>query len=637
MTARLRLLLLALLIALIPLPAAADTWHFTEVAATTGAATTFAYQFGFFGEPDMMAGGGAGGDVDGDGDVDLFVLRGDLGPARLFVNQGDGTFVDQAPAAGLDIVGGIPNGAAFADLDGDGSLDLFVGGVSPDGLSTTPPRLFFNDGHGHFTERTAFSGVTSIRDTWSAAFADYDRDGDLDIALGHWNKVAPGGGHLWRNRGDGHFDDVDVPAGIAPAYAATDKSFTPNFADIDSDGWPDLLMAGDFGTSKVFRNLKNGKFANVTPPSITDENGMGAAVGDYDNDGDLDWFVSSIWDPDGHQDGEFWGITGNRLYRNPGNGIFEDATTVAGVRQGYWGWGSCFADFDNDGDLDLFHVNGMPFIATAQEFFQDPSRLFVANGDGTFTERSVDLGVADKGQGRGVVCADFDRDGDLDLYVTNNNGPTRLFRNDGGNAGHWLDVRLHGAAPNTWAVGARIYATTGSLTQMRELSAGNNFLSSNPIEAHFGLGAAAAVDELRIVWPDGSEEIRHGVAANQRLVLAQGEVPDEFALLLNGDRFRVTAAWRTPQGDTGFGHPVELTGDTGYFWFFDPANVEVVVKVLDGCALNQRYWVFAAGLTSVRVELVATDTASAKSKTYINPQSTAFAPIQDTGTLNVCP
>ena len=624
------------LAALAATPAGA-AWKFTEVAAASGASTSFAYQFGFFGEPDMMAGGGAGGDVDGDGDVDLLVLRGDIGPARLFLNQGAGTFVEGAAAAGLAIEGGIPNGAAFADLNGDGALDLFVGGVSPDGLATTPPRLFYNDGQGHFTEKTAFSLVTSVHDTWSAAFADYDRDGDLDIALAHWNKVAGNTGHLWRNRGDGRFDDVDVAAGIAPVYAGGDKSFTPHFADIDSDGYPDLLMAGDFGTSRVFRNLQNGKFADVTPPAITDENGMGAAVGDYDNDGDLDWFVSSIWDPDGHQPDEFWGLSGNRLYRNPGNGVFVDATEASGVRRGYWGWGSCFADFDNDGDLDLYHVNGMPFLASAQEFFQDPARLFVANGDGTFTERSVELGLDDKAQGRGLVCTDFDRDGDVDVYVTNNNGPTKLYRNDGGNALHWLDVRLRGRGKNTSAVGARVYVTIGSTTQMRELSAGNNFLSSNPIEAHFGLGQATVVDELRIVWPDGTQEIRHAVAADQALTLTEGEVPPEYALLLNGDRFRVTTAWRTPDGQTGFGNPVELTPDTGYFWFFDPANVEAIVKVLDGCGINGRYWVFAAGLTNVRVELTVTDTASGQSKTYVNPQNTPFAPIQDTLTLTVCP
>src|SRR6185436_19148233 len=178
---------------------------------------------------------------------------------------------------------------------------------------------------------------------------------------------------------------------------------------------------------------------------------------------------------------------------------------------------------------------------------------------------------------------------------------------------------------------------TGGLTQMRELQAGNNFLSSNPIEAHFGLGGATAVDELRIVWPDGSEETRHGVAADQRLIVAQGEVPDEYAMTLNGNRFRVTTSWRTAQNVTGFGHPVVLTADTGYFWFFDPSNVEVIVKVLDGCALNSRYWVFAAGLTDVRVELTVTDTVSGRSKTYLNVQGTPYAAIQDTGTLDVCP
>ena len=180
---------------------------------------------------------------------------------------------------------------------------------------------------------------------------------------------------------------------------------------------------------------------------------MGAAVGDYDGDGDLDWFVSSIWDPNGVAEGN-WDVTGNRLYRNRGDGRFEDATDAAGVRDGYWGWGSTFQDFDNDGDLDLFHVNGFGTARHPGDRRVRRRPVGVLRRT-TATARSpsaaAELGVADTDEGRGVVAFDYDRDGDLDLFVANNEGPGRLYRNDGGNAGHWLDVALRGRAPNTEA------------------------------------------------------------------------------------------------------------------------------------------------------------------------------------------
>jgi len=235
-----------------------------------------------------------------------------------------------------------------------------------------------------------------------------------------------------------------------------DFTFTPNFADIDNDKWPDLLIASDFGTTRVFRNNAGLSFTDVTDSAISDENGMGAAVGDYDNDGDLDWFVSSIWDPDGAiESPQNWGVSGNRLYRNLGDGTFEDVTNESGVRRGYWGWGSCFADFNNDGHLDLFHVNGFRFLAN-EEFGEDPSRLFVAQGDGTFLERSIELGIEDTAQGRGVVCFDYDRDGDVDIFVMNNQQKAGLYRNDLESINQYITIQLNGVAGNPRGIGARV-------------------------------------------------------------------------------------------------------------------------------------------------------------------------------------
>ncbi len=510
-------------------PAAAQ-WHFTDATAAAGVA----YEHGIdasAGGPLQISGGVAAGDVDRDGWIDLYVVRGNAGPNLLFQNQG-GVFQEIGAGAGVAVDGEVGCGPTFADFDGDGWLDLLIGGVAG-----TAPRLFRNlgpqppTGTVQFAEITATAGVFSLRETISSAFADYDRDGDLDLFLSHW---LIGGGdpigapHLWRNDGSGAFDPFDFGGGIASVYQEIDWSFTPTFTDFDDDGWPDLLVSGDFGTSQVFRNRHDGGFDVVTTGVISDENGMGSAVGDYDNDGDLDWFVSSIWDPDGVPEGN-WGITGNRLYRNTGDWSgsafgFEDATDDAGVRQGYWGWGSCFADFNNDGWLDLYHVNGFQALP-AGEFFEDPARLFVNDGDGSFTERAAELGVDDTGQGRGIVCFDYDRDGDVDLFLANNSGPSRLLRNDGGNDRRYLQLRLRGDDGNSEAIGARVTVTAGGLTQIREIRAGSNYVSQNPAEAHFGLGDAAVADEVRIRWPDGEETVLEDVAADQLLGVERGSVP----------------------------------------------------------------------------------------------------------------
>jgi enediyne biosynthesis protein E4 len=459
----------------------------------------------------MMAGGAAAGDLDNDGDHDLVVITGDLSAPRILLNRGNGVF---DPFDGGLPATGIYNGATLADLDGDGRLDLITGGLEGQGL-----RLFRNLGGARFGEITAASGIVLADDTWSAALADVDGDEVLDLALGRWARGQGRAGHYWRGLGDGRYVNADADLAISPQLAQLSYTFTPNFGDIDGDGRPDLLMAGDFGTSRVLLN-RGGRLVDATTPVIDDENGMGAALADYDNDGDLDWFVSSIWDPDGVAFGN-WGVTGNRLYRNRGDVSFEEVSQAAGVRQGWWGWASCFADFNNDGHLDLAHVNGMS-AAPANEFHEDPTRLFIADGQGGFSEQSSLRGLIDTGQGRALVCFDADGDGDIDLFVQNNTG---FSRNVGGNAGHWLTLRLQNRAPNTYAVGARISLRAGGLTQIREIQAGNNYLASNPPEAHFGLGAATAIESLSVRWPDGATQSFAPPALNQVLRLQRGQPP----------------------------------------------------------------------------------------------------------------
>ena len=510
-----------LLFLLLTLPADAE-WQFQEVGAAAGAAVVHAFDADPS-EPRFIAGGVAVGDVDGDGWPDLLVVRGTAGPPVLLRNRGDGGFDDATAGSGLDFAttadpgAATVNGPSFADLDGDGRLDLVVGGIDGSG-----PRIFRNQGPGFFEE--VATGIVSARDTFSTAFADWDRDGDLDLFLAHWGRGGGFANHLWRNDGDFAFSPIDWSAGIAPLYLTTDFTFTPNFADLDDDGWPDLLLASDFGTSRVFRNTGVGGFDLDSRIAPSDENGMGAAVGDVDNDGDLDWFVSSIWDPDGVAEGP-WGVTGNRLYLNRGDGGLDDATEESGLRHGYWGWGSCLGDFDLDGWLDLFHTNGFPGELAA-DFEHDPSRLFVNRGDGTFDERSAELGITDDGQGRGVVCFDYDGDGDLDLFVQNHSGTSRLYRNElprDGEGPHYLAVRLIGSGANRQAIGARLeIEVAGGLRQIREVRAGSNFLSQNPATVHFGLAGEGRADRLHIRWPDGELETLENVGGDRLLTLRQG-------------------------------------------------------------------------------------------------------------------
>jgi len=505
--------------------------RFVDVTIAAGLTYTHGYDYrGGMQDLDqypLVAGGVAAGDYDGDGWVDLYAVGGDAGRNHLLRNRGDGTFSDESYAAGVAMEKSRGSGPTFADYDGDGDLDLFLGAIERRG-----PVLFRNRGDGTFEDVTVASGLHfELGPYISAAFGDYDRDGDLDLFVTQWGTTLEDFNfpdrrreveHLWQNQGDGTFQPRTAAAGVAVRTTELVGlhwywTFTPNFADINNDGWPDLLLASDFKTSQTFLNHR-GVFEESTSSVISDENGMGAAVGDYDNDGDLDWFVSSIFDPDGGT--QDWGGSGNRLYRNAGDGTFEDATDAAGVRDGAWGWGSCFADFNNDGFLDLFHVNGWGFEVGRAKFYEKPSRLFLSNGDGSFTDRAVEAQLDDRGEGRGVVCFDYDRDGDIDLMVANNAQPPRLYRNDSG-PNHYLHVRLRGRAPNREAIGARVYVTTGGQTQMRELRAGSNYVSQDPAVAYFGLGVATRVDRLRVVWPDQSHLEEVGVAVDRELTLVQ--------------------------------------------------------------------------------------------------------------------
>ena len=499
----------------------------------------------------VMSGGAVAGDFNGDGWVDLVVTRLDdnvlfflnrgedaLGTHLGFSDVSERAFDPQPPGMGR-------NGAACADVDGDGDLDLYL-----TSLFSSRYELWINDGNGRFTEQAVARGAAIDSGAehfgFSTSFGDYDRDGYLDIYVCEWghqsDPSAPTRSHarLLRNRGaaaPGTFVDVTGPAGVsfenttAVGPIATFNgtfAFTPRFADLDDDGFPDLAITGDFHTSRLFWNNGDGTFLDGTQSSGvgTDENGMGATIGDFDGDGDLDWFITSIFDPQGAcaQGGCNWDTSGNRLYLNDGARGFTDRTDAAHVRDGGWGWGAVALDYDNDGRLDLAMTCGIVFLAVPIEdaFNADPVKLWRNTGAG-FQDVGASTGFTDTRSGKGMLSLDYDRDGDLDLFVVNNAEHPVLYRNDGGNDNHWLQVTLAASGANRFGIGARVrvWPTVGATPLMHEMHASSNYLAQDECLAHFGLGSHTTVAKLEVRWPSGQLSEWLNVTADQRLQLVE--------------------------------------------------------------------------------------------------------------------
>jgi hypothetical protein len=495
--------------------------QFSEVSEAVGAAYTHDLVSSPVSEVDESEGGGvAAGDYDNDGHVDLYLITGDASDNVLLHNNGSGGFTNETVGSGVALSGHWSSGPVFADIDGDGWQDLLVGSMQGEGY-----YVFINDRDGTFTDASAQSNIVQEaagQNDISSGLGDVDNDGDLDLFIGHHSfSGSSDRNHLWVNNGQGVFSAGDEDADIN-AFLGLDMSFAATFVDIDNDGWQDLLVTADSSDTEVYLNDRDGTFTNITTSAINDQFGMGSAPADYDNDGDIDWFVTSIHD---HPDSPGTSRTGNRLYINGGSGIFTEESTTAGVRMGYWGWAACAADFDNDGWLDIFHVNGFHNILGQGEYFlDDPSRLFMNDHDTTFTERSAEANLVDTGQGRAIVCFDYDHDGDIDIFVFNVTGPTRLYQNDLTENPGYLQIDVLPEETGKTVAGAVIEIDTGSLTQTRQITVGSNFESQNPLRQHFGLGGAVVVDEVRVTWPSGNQAILHGVDINQVLVV-QPEAP----------------------------------------------------------------------------------------------------------------
>ncbi|MFQ5859648.1 MAG: CRTAC1 family protein [Anaerolineae bacterium] len=438
----------------------------------------------------VMRGGTAWFDYDNDGDLDLYAVND--GPNALYRNNGDGTFTDVAKEAGADNPVSAM-GVSVADYDNDGDLDLYVTNIY------WPNALLRNNGDGTFTDVAEHAGVTDRHFAAGSAWGDYDGDGWVDLYVAHYLREA---NVLYHNNGDGTFTDVSLQTRTNDAG----YGFQPLWTDYDMDGDVDLYVINDFTDNVLYRNEGGGRFTDVTVATGTAAvgGGMGGAVGDYDNDGDFDLFITQFEE--------------DTLLANTG-GIFSDLSFKADVANPLIGWGTEFFDYDNDGDLDLFVNNG--FIMDNSREREEPNALYRNDGEGSFSDVAPALGLDIRNVGRGAAFGDYDSDGDLDMYVCNIDRPGILYRNDGGNSNHWLMVRTVGAASNRAGIGAKVWVTAGDRRQVREVRSGSSFLSHNSLDVHFGLGRYTGPVTVEIRWPSGIGQTLTNVRVDQLLTVTE--------------------------------------------------------------------------------------------------------------------
>ena len=510
--------------------------------------------------PEDMGSGAAWGDYDADGYADLYVvdvaapldasaeqLAQAPGGNRLYHNNRDGTFSDVTEKAGVGFRG-TGMAAAWADYDNDGHLDLLV-------TSFDRILLYRNAGDGTFADVTARAGLEKFRGFWAgAAWGDYDRDGHVDLYICGYvqykfrpedvNKSSqqysslvpftlnpssypPVSNLLFHNNGDGSFKEVARSAGVDNP---TGRSLAAAWHDLDGDGWPDLYVANDVSESAFFLNLRNGRFKEASHEAwVSDYRGaMGLAIGDWNRDGDDDIFIT-------HWIAQQAALFDNLRFtrggaRKPGRLRFGDIADVVGIGQltlNVIGWGTSFFDYDNDGQLDLFMVNGSTF----QEA-QDPTRL-VPMKNFLFWQKSPEEGFFDvaavSGEalqkprvGRGAAFADYDNDGDVDVFIVNQEGRPTLLRNEGGNHKNWLKVRVQCARSNRSGFGVRVEIQAGGETQSQELGGQASYLSQNSLEAHFGLNQQREAERLTVTFPSGVVRTLEHVPANQTITVEEG-------------------------------------------------------------------------------------------------------------------
>ncbi len=526
---------------------------FEERAAETG--LLFRHVHGGTGEfyfPEIMGPGGALFDMDGDGDLDAYLVQGApvARPAspeevgRLYRNDLTGMeprFVDVTEPSGIRATG-VGMGVATGDYDNDGAVDLYLTNFGSN-------QLLHNDGDGTFTDATAAAGADDPRWSTSAAFFDYDRDGWLDLFVVNYvdfratrniECTGPSGrrdycspttyegepARLLRNRGNGKFEDVSGRAGILAEYSSGLGVVT---ADYDRDGFIDVYVANDQRPNFLWMNRGDGTFENLALLSGTavslegkSQAGMGVDAGDIDNDGDDDLFKTNLV-------GEM-----STMYVNQGNAIFDDLTDTVQLGLAslpHTGFGAGLIDYDNDGWLDVLTVNGAVYaiedLARAGDPFpyHETKQLFRNRGDGTFAEVTALAGKAFtlSEVGRGAAFGDVDNDGDVDALICNAGGPARLLINQVGQSQHWLGLRLVGHDTRRDMLGARVEVVLpGGERRFGRSHTDSSYLSANDPRVLVGLGGAGRVERVRVSWPGGATEEWTDVPSDRYTTLVEG-------------------------------------------------------------------------------------------------------------------
>jgi enediyne biosynthesis protein E4 len=519
---------------------------FTDVTAASG--ITFVHNNGRAGQkylPETMGTGGAFVDLNNDGRLDIVLINGrDWKPGgrktlpALYKNNGNGTFTNVVAGSGFDVsLYGM--GVAAGDYDNDGLDDLYVTAIEGD-------RLFHNDGNFKFRDVTKPSGIQNANFGTSAAWLDYDRDGRLDLFVANYvqwslekdvycsldgkaktyctpESYQGVASKLFRNTGGGRFQDVSRKAGVADPAS---KSLGVAVLDFDSDGWPDLFVANDTQPNKLYRNNHDGTFAEtgVAAGVAFSEDGvargaMGVDAIDYDRSGRPHLLVGNF---------------SNQmlaLYRNEGNGLFIDvapASSVGRVSLLSLAFAVFFMDYDLDGLPDIFAANGhieeaIGRVQPKVQFKQIP-HMFRNLGGGRFDSVGPSLGPAfNVAQvARGAAYGDFDRDGDLDLLITNNDGPARLLRNDGGNRNHWLTIRTQGVKANRDGIGAVVRVETADGVSVQTVHSGSSYCSQSDLAVTFGLGKNTAAKSIQIDWPSGTKDRIANVAGDRIVTIQEG-------------------------------------------------------------------------------------------------------------------
>jgi len=526
---------------------------FTDITRQAG--ITFKHQHGGSGAKRFIEVSGSGAcffDYDNDGDPDLYLVQSGPHPdapgfggagnrSALYRNEGGARFTDVTESAGV-ANGGYGQGACAGDYDGDGFLDLFVTNYGAN-------RLYRNRGDGTFTDVSRRAGVTSSGYHAGAAFLDIDGDGWLDLYVTRYVKYRLGADPLctgagvraycpptrfegetdvlFRNRGNGTFEDVTKSSGVADPAG---KSFGVVCVDHNADGRPDLYVANDGTLNRLYTNQGGGRFQDTTIPAGvgTGEGGqmaggMGTDAGDYDGDGRLDLFVANF--------------TGepNDLYRNLGDGIFEIQSTPSGLGGAslpFSAFGALFTDYDLDGLPDLMlangHVDDTIEKSTPGITYAEPSSLY-RNVGGRFENVSASAGpdFLRPKVGRGLAAADIDGDGDEDVLMMENDRAPVLLRNDGGNARRWIRLRLRAAQGDPFALGARVTVESGGRRQVREVRSGGSYLSQSDLTLCIGLDRAERADRVTVRWPGRAEQVWQNLPAGRLHLLREGRADPE--------------------------------------------------------------------------------------------------------------